>query len=259
MTIREKKRRKRVFTFIVVIILLMFFCFYYYSFVKDSDVENSVNNLNKSINYEKISKEELETIVANELYILNNKKNISEITNSEKLLFARTLYLNDDNQNMFTPKDLETYFNKTCLSYLGLKHENFLYEDGIGYIYEYNEETDTYSEKSKNYGHGARSIGIIYSNAIEFKNEDNRYIISYDYLFSYFSEGETNYKIYGSYEDALNNTNYLGTINYSDDFNKTVEEFYDNNYSSIEEKLKIYSYTFEKVDGKIQLVDFSVK
>lgn len=260
--IKKKKRTKNIVGIIIFLIVISCLCLYFFV-IKDNSVKELFNNLNNKINLEEISESEIQSILDNELTILDNKEKISDITNQEKLWYSYVLMVNDIGYNeIFSAEILKEYFDKSSLSYLGLVIESFSCygEADHPYLFIYNEETNEYTPNTNHGGHGATLIGKVYSKIIDIDDDNHKYTVTVKSLWTKSSEGYVVLNVYGSLNDAKEETNSLGSINIEK--NSSIiqgKEFIDSNYSSIEDKLDTYLYVFEKVDGKIKLVEYEKK
>lgn len=222
-----------------------------------------------------ISQLELESIVTKELDFLNGKSSLGQITNQDKLQLASRLYAKAHPyaggvySRVIKASEIEDVLNSTSINSADLTHESIeclLVTEPAHNEYDYNADTKTYSN-SDHLGHGAGGwVYAVYAKPVDFNNSNNQYSISYKYVFAVSKEtGSSEEKVYGTYVDAKNNSNAIHTFvaeeseNYNPvDLSKETNYFI-NNFDSFGSKLATYTYTFEKVDGKIRLVDFSVK
>lgn len=258
---KYRKKKKNV-SLIIIILVLLVGCFIYYNFFSKKSQSNLVNNIDSGIKFQKIEKEEINTIINRELYILDDKSALNEITNQEKLWLARTIYYENDKTKIFTPSDLENSFNGTSIYYLGIKHENIscygIKEHPALYLYD--SKSNSYSENPNHGAHGIERVSRLYSKIIDIKEENNKYTVNCYNFFTISSEGTIIYNVYGSYEDATNKTNILGTIDISNTtVEKAMDSFYKQNDKNFKNKVTVYTYKFEKTANKIKLIDFSKK
>jgi len=224
--------------------------------------------------YQQISQSELESIVTGQLNLLNGKTSINQITNQEKLQLAVNLYAkehpyaNGVYSRTIAASDIESVLNKSSISTDGLIHESIKCVTATNPVhneYEYNSSAKTYSNANHG-GHGIENrVYAVYSKASNFKEKNGQYLISYKYVFGVLREfGVDSDPVFGSYSDAKNNTNPIHTFAADANVNDGVVDsgnepkYIEQNYSSFENKLSTYTYTFEKIDGKIKLVSFSV-
>lgn len=217
--------------------------------------------------YEEISEKEMETLLEEELYVLWNKENIEEITDNERLTLAIKKYAKNNNLDYYeiksvNAKDVEDAFKTTSIGYLKLNHQNIKGSFKITTCehneWEYDNSTEVYTNAIV--GHGICASKEVYHKLISFEEKNGKYIAVYKSIFNYSCEGDDSVSLYGSYEDAVNNQNKLTEIN---SFEYSTEEEFEKilaaKYEDIKNDLMTYTYTFEKTNGKITLVDFNRK
>lgn len=239
----------------------------------DNNTNNEVNNNNEA-NDDNLNsvRKSLESIVEEELYILWNKNNIHEISAQERLQVALERYAKDNNLDLLryepetiTAKDLETSYYKTSCTINPLVHQNiYLYEkiaSSTDVLYTYDASNQTYTVNP--IGKGAIKIEPTYSNVIEFKQlSENEYSISYQYLFTWENHGEVDNNVYFSYEDVKNKVNGIkvfdiqGMLNSYDELEKELNDYVENNYDSIKDKMVTHNYVFSYELGKYNLKNF---
>lgn len=217
--------------------------------------------------YEEISEKEIETLLDEELYVLWNKDKIDDITDNERLTLAMKKYAKNNDLDYYDlvnikAKDIEEAFKTTSVNYLKLNHQNV---KGSFKIYTCEHDQWKYDANKGLYtntmdGHGACASKEVYRKLISLEEKSGKYVAAYKYIFDYSCEGESPVSIYGSYEDAINKRNKLGEV---DGYGYSTPEEFDEvmayKYESIKDSLMTYTYTFEKTDGKITLVDFNRK
>lgn len=214
-----------------------------------------------------ISQGELEDIVDRQLYILNGKTSISEITNQQKLSLALS-YINNnsigysdvDKVKSFTSDELLDAFNNTCISNLGIIHEKIravksvTLDGNLGYGYSYADGVYTFSGTTNS---GVSEVNIYGKKVTNFSNNGNRYTISYKYMWSDLDEASLCNNVYGKYSDVINGQNSLGQLQNTNSICDD-DAFVERNFDNYSAKLEQYNYVFEKEDGKVMLVDFYV-
>lgn len=218
------------------------------------------SNVEQTPLFEKITLNEIENIIDNELYVLWNKEHKEDISNAEKLTIALKKYAKDHNYDSIyditkiSKKEMTSSFAKTSISYLPIKHEtikgSFLLSFCEHDKWIYDEDKDIYTQGPD--GHGACAASIAYKNLVEFKNENSEYKVTYKYAFDYTCEGDLPI-IYGSYDNAINDKDRLFSIT---DYDTNISALIESKYSEIADKLSTYTYTFAKKDGQISLVDY---
>lgn len=240
----------------------------------DNNVDNNNSNQNivennefeeNKISVDNISEEKLKNIVENQLYILFTHSNpitkLENIDNQSKLQLALTIledkYTTSSNDIdttivSVTKSKLEEAFASSVIGNLGIKHEDFgVYELTGDYIYNRNTNLLVYSKAMYKYKVPDAS------KVKNYEKKDNQYIISMNYLFPDVVPGPSYY--HGSLTDAKNETNPI--IKAYDDNNNylNAQEYLDNNYNSIKDKLATYTYTFELKNDNLVLTNYSVK
>lgn len=135
-------------------------------------------------------------------------------------------------------------------------------KDVVGYEYDKNTETYTYSS---NLSHGALSEGIIYKKLVDYRKENNKYILDYVYIF--YNGGNMTSKedvsIYKSVSDLLAD-NSLKTFSNKIDLpvyknRNDALEYIETNYDDIESKLQTYTYEFVIENDNIVLSNYYIK
>lgn len=234
-------------------------------FVYDKLLNNKDSNLNNIRN-------SIENIVEEELYILWNKNNISEITMQERLQVALERYAKDNGLDLLSYKpetisaaDLEKAYYKTSCAINPLVHQNILYYAKVNSFTEvlYTYDADNKIYKVNPVGKGTIKIEPTYSNVIEFKQlDENEYSISYQYLFTWINHGEVDNNVYFSYTDAKNQVNGIkvfdnkGTLNSYDELKVELDDYVENNYDKIKDRLITHNYVFSYEHDKYNLKDF---
>lgn len=217
--------------------------------------------------YGEITEKEIETLLDEELYVMWNKEKIEDVTNNERLTLAIKKYAKNNNLDYYDlekvkKSDVEEAFKTTSIGTLSLNHQNVKGSAKITtcehnqWVYNANKEIYTNTME----GHGVCAVSEAYHKLISLEEKKGKYIAVYKFIFEYSCEGDNPIPFYGSYEDALNNRNKLDEI---DGYLYDTLEEYDNmvakKYEDIKDSLMTYTYTFEKIDGKITLVDFNRK
>lgn len=250
----------------------------YDKYIKDDTKnENSVldnkKEDGKTINSTSIELYKFEEVIENELSGLEAFNSLSEVPNENKMVLLYNLYSKNKEKTpeTFTKSDLEKAKESSSLSNMEINYDYIcdmygiytIKKDIVGYEYDKNSETYTYTNAL---GHGGVAEGIIYKKLIDFKYQDNKYILKYKYMFynggSVIDKESTS--IYYTVTDLLNNK----TIK---DFNNNKNElasynqfdaisYIKNNYSSLESNMKEFTYEFEIINNnKIVLSNYYVK
>lgn len=228
--------------------------------IAESNNQNQISKENNTSN-NNISEEKLKNIINNELFVLFKHSDPvtkkEDIDNESKLLVALNILKNEYTTSSndiyttienFTKTKLEEAFNSSVISDLGIQHESFntyeLVEDNIY------RNTNLYSKDIYKY-----RIPLA-SKVKNYEKTDNKYVISMNYLFPDDNVGFQYY--YGSLTDSKNKTNSIVKASDDNDNYFDAQEYLDNNYNNIKDKLATYNYTFEITNNKITFVDFSI-
>ncbi len=215
--------------------------------------------------YESISKSEIETILEEELYVLWNKNKIDEVTNNERLTLGIKKYAKDNNldyHDMESVKasDVENSFKKTSIGSLKLNHEDVQGSYKITTCehtdWEYDANNSLYTSIPN--GHGICAADKVYHKLESLEEKDGRYVATYKLMFSYSCEGDEG-TLYKNYENAVNEEDSLGKISGEYSTEDEFKELMAKKYDEVKDKLATYTYTFEKENNKITLVDFNRK
>lgn len=251
---------------------------FWQNFLQPKDKKTQDSSINKPTNenkYETISQSELESIVVNQLDLLNDKTNLNQITNQEKLRLAVKLYGKNHPyaegvyQRTITVAEIEDTLNNTSIKSDDLVHESIKCITATNPAhneYEYNSTTKTYSNANHGGHGGGGNIYAVYSKPSDFKNSDGQYSISYKYVFGIAKEfGSDTDSVFGTYANAASGANpvhvFKADANVNNGMVDTRDEskYIEENYGSLEDKLSTYIYTFKKTDGKIKITGFSIK
>ena len=272
----EKKNVKFGYGFLVIILFATVCFLTDYIYIGEKMRESNYNyddvlnnNPNSSSNTsEVIALDEVTPLIDSQLYILNGKSSLNDLSNQKKLSLAFKLLRDTKEGNYpetFTSSDLDNAFNSSVFSKLSYEHENIIavkdseLDGNIGYGCSYSNGiyTDCVSTNS-----GAFKVRPIYNKVVSFDENEGKYILSVKYLWG--SYGETtlnNNSLYAKYSDSVSDFNSIGNIPYEilTSSDEDVVFWAKNNISNYEDKLETYNYVFVKENGKINLVDFYVK
>ncbi len=221
------------------------------SIIKNNQDSNMPNIKENSVQKE-ISDEELKTIINEELSVLGGKTKLSDLTNQEKLWFSfRKVFA--DYPDSFEANKLTDYFESTSLSSLEMTLEDIGYFGSSKIQYLYNKENNSYKINPEFSASSVNTVETVYTKIDNITNKDGKYTAKVRYLW-YYMEPSSLYNIYGSYNDALNNTNSLTSepVNLDSLTDAQKEEYLNN------DNIETYNYIFEKENGKINIVDFYV-
>lgn len=264
----------------VIIVLLMILsvglCGYivYNNVVNDTESKENVNNSNKQEeNLTSISYSVFEDIIVNELSGLERFNSLSELPNENKLIMLYNLYKKSNqlqSVETFTKTDLENAKEKSSLATLDVTYDYIcdmygvysINKDVVGYEYDKSTETYTYSS---NLSHGALSEGIIYKKLVDYRKDNNKYILDYVYIF--YNGGNMTSKedvsIYKSVSDLLADKP-LKTFSNKIDLpvyknRNDALEYIETNYDEIESELQTYTYEFMIENDRIVLSNYYIK
>lgn len=224
---------------------------------------NQLTGENK-ISADDISERKLKNIIEKQLFIVFKYNNpitkIEDIDNQSKLLLtlsiledSYTTNSNDINTTIvsITKSKLEDAFNSSVISNTGIKHENFdVYKLNGDY---YNRDTDLLVYSKEMYKYMLPHASKVKS----YEKNNNQYIISMNYLFP---DGDVGFEYYyGSLTDVKNGTNSIVKAYDDNGTYLNAQQYLDNNYNNIKDKLTTYNYTFEVKNNKLILTNFSIK
>lgn len=241
----------------------------------DEFYNSKINNVVKDDNYvynneidiAKITETELKRIINKELYLLLNKNSLNDLNNQEKLRMLYLTYKTSVNNvyNGFYKKDLESVHKNGVLNSLNIEYTD-INDYGNGGLREFSEvlhklNKDTNQYSSSLTGHG--DLPIFYeSKLVDFKQENNRYIVSYKYVFGKRrGDGPSSIDAYKTVEDAIKSENIIKSFELTDDNNELklsneFKKYVQDNYEKLKNDLKIYTYVFEVKNNKLTLTDF---
>jgi hypothetical protein len=89
-----------------------------------------------------------------------------------------------------------------------------------------------------------------------YEKNNNKYVISMNYLFADDNVGWEYY--YGSFNDVKNGANSIVKAYDENGTYLNAQEYLDNNYNNIKDKLATYTYVFELKKDNLVLTDFSI-
>ncbi len=224
--------------------------------------------------------EDAKKIIEEELYILQGLNNSKNIPKEIKAKLALNLYCGKkgsfeicktEGGETIDAKDLEATYNNSSLSNFPFENSSiycFPYDkehlNDNHFIWEYNPDTDKYF--TNHGGHGGNNIELLYKKLISETNEDGLYTIKYHYVFVSSSDmGESlSYNIFQNYADLLNYNIYKEVSSTRTDYEEykksTINEI-DNLYNNdvtFKDGLDVYTYTFELINGKLKLKEYSI-
>lgn len=272
---------KNIVIIVLSILVVAFGGFIVYDKFINESTNNIVNNGNVNANNNKkdnavytdnVKLSQFEKIIENELSGIEAFNSLSEVSNENKLILLYNLYKknNKNTSETFKKSDLEKLKENSSLANIDITYDNICNMYGIytidnskvGYKYDSNTETYTYTGVL---GHGGVTEGIIYKKLIDYKYQDGKYVLEYNYIFynggSLMDKEDTD--IYYTVSDLFdgksiktfnNNKNELAMYNQFD-----AISYIKNNYNEIESKLKTFTYEFEIINNKIVLSNYYVK
>lgn len=240
--------------------------------VNNGNVNGNNNKKDNAVYTDNVKLSQFEKIIENELSGIEAFNSLSEVSNENKLILLYNLYKknNKNTSETFKKNDLEQLKENSSLANIDITYDNICNMYGIytidnskvGYKYDKNNETYTYNGEL---GHGGVTEGIIYKKLIDYKYQDGKYVLEYNYIFynggSLMDKEDTD--IYYTVSDLFdgksiktfnNNKNELAMYNQFD-----AISYIKNNYSELESKLKIFTYEFEIINNKIVLSNYYVK
>lgn len=162
--------------------------------------------------------------------------------------------------------DFKNIHNNSTLNSLDIKYAdiNDSYSQGLGISNEVWYKVDNFTNRYVyvGYGHGAGPYISVYKNLVNYKQEENKYYLSYKYLFGNGGEGPNDISLYKNVDDALNRKNEIKTFsiekhNYDTAaLKKEIELYVNDNFESLDNGLYTYNYVFEVINGKLTLTDY---
>ena len=266
------KKNTIIIVLIIIVLCLTGYIVYDKVISKDNDIEPE-NNLQTNI--KKYTQEEVENILKEQAYILYGNTSLDTIDNKEKLYLAfdllRINYTKEDIYSGFTVEDIKKYYDNSIYSNLDIKYDDiYLYPYYNEIYFHLDNETYTFEPSA---AHGGLAVYPIYSKVLNYHTEDNKYTISYQYVFSASSEGPSDRHLYYTYQDALKyydsslsfytlkEMDYIDENTYeydTDRLNKDTEDYINNNYDEIKQKLKTYNYVLEGTDSGLKITNFYI-
>ena len=198
-----------------------------------------------------ITQEELEKIIVDELYIITNRntgrssiKSLDDIESYDlETLVINKYNSSDSSLTSITKSEMQDILNETCLSNMTITFNG---------TYTKNE----YTKRNLYYG----KIGAY--KTVSFTDQEGKYILSVKYIFvDNYDSGDRGLNGYGNMDDLRTNINPI--VQLRDDQNNKqlvddVQNYLDDNFNSLKDKLATYTYTFERQNGKIVLTNMSV-
>lgn len=209
------------------------------------------------------------------LNVLNTKSSLNDLTDEElrNIAFIKWLNSTDSDREVFTESELENAFSKTLLGNMTLKHgdikDSIMSTDGL-YIaddihYHYDSDTKLYTIDPNYGGHGGGSyigsLGIDYNS---FEKDDKYIVEKYCVYYIVPDIGPGTAEYYGNYNDAKAGKNELFKNPYDIGTNEEAYRSYDpveeitNNFDKYKDKMTKVTYTFEIVDGNVNLIDYKI-
>ena len=240
--------------------------------VHNGNVNGNNNKKDNNVYTDNVKLSQFVSVIENELSGIEAFNSLSEVSNENKLILLYNLYKknNKNTSETFKKSDLEQLKENSSLANIDITYDNICDMYGIytidnskvGYKYDKNNETYTYTGEL---GHGGVTEGIIYKKLIDYKYQDGKYVLEYNYIFynggSLMDKEDTD--IYYTVTDLFdgksiknfnNNKNELAMYNQFD-----AISYIKNNYSELESKLKTFTYEFEIINNKIVLSNYYVK
>lgn len=186
-----------------------------------------------------------------------------DLTNTEKVDLAYNLVSNKEYiyDNGINIRQIDSKFQDIFKDTITFDKDNIICScDEVLFIY--NNEEDKYIYNEKHLGHGTSpKEDNYYSKIIDVKSNEKKYIVTMVnlwYMPSTYYDEYVEYA-YGSYSDALNNTNPLFQLNEGNGtYMNTIKELEDN-YDKYKDHMKKYIYTLEKEEDNYLLISFQYK
>ena len=251
----------------ITLVFSFFFLIFTIGCDKEKKVYNNDNSIDNNVGNVDISKKILD-IIDNELGMYLKYSSINDITNQDKLIYIYNEYVSDYGEEFdlkeFPASSLQKYFTDSSIIDLGYKNENIYcssyYGDKDHILWNYDEIGDKYILNESHSAHDEVSY-VMADKVVEYKNNNNRYTVFFNYLFGDTADDENSIDLYGSYTDFVSKNNKIATISRDSNkisFSTLALNYLNNNYDNIKDKLDYYEYTFVYSNNKIKLVDFNV-
>lgn len=263
--------RRHIIIIIFSIILFILGGYAMYTEILNNKNEEKIKEFNdsKNINIKEYSKEDFDKIVCSWLGLssLLNKKSLNEMTNQERLRMVIDMYTGDDKYDVFSQARLEKIHSESVIKDLSITYEDlynyygtFLWDDVRLVGFEYNKENKTFKYTGA-LGHGGISYGnIAYSDMISMDTDGKTYTVRYKYVFLNSSgDGPSDVRLYLNINDALSYKNEWAYLPVGEDNSTHSEEYIQEHYDEIKDKLSIYTYKFKVEDNHLVITDFSVE
>ncbi len=213
--------------------------------------DESQNSNDTTVEKNNISQKVLETIVNDELYIITNRnmgRNTIKTIHDIESYDLETLVINKFNSSSSTltsisKNEMQDILNETCLSNLSITFDG-TYTKG------------EYTKRNLYYG----KIGAY--KTVSFKQDNGKYMLSMKFIFvDNGDSGDRGENGYGNMDSLKNSTDPIIQIYDFDTMTQKVldlQQYLDDNFDSIKDKLATYDFIFEKQNDKIVLTDLSV-
>ena len=197
---------------------------------------------------------------------LLNKNSLSEMTNQERLRMIINMYNGEDKYSTFSANKLYEIHQNSVIKKLEITYED-LYDyfgtfvwntSRVGYDYDENNKTFTYTGAL---GHGGVANGsIAHREIVSLNKSGNTYTVKYRYVFfNNYDDGPSDVDIFLNIDDALNKKNVWKHLTVGEDYSTHMDEYIEEHYKEISNKLPIYTYIFKVEDGKLVITDFKVE
>ncbi len=259
--------------FIVLTLLLGAYITYDKLLVKDTEEVSNKEVINNEEEPEEIKPEKITLAEVDELLddynnlailLLNQKSSLNELTNQEKVFMASEIYKkNKQNVTSFTASDL-------ALSYFiagSFENENIYDPTLEETTYLYDSDSNTYEINENIPAHGGVATIPAITYDYDFYEEDGNYIlIRYGVFYILPGVGPSSDEYYGKYKDIdLDNPQNNVLFKNPYEFESADWELYDpideikENFEKYENEMTKFTYTFQKIDGKIMLIDYKAE
>ena len=252
------RRNNNIIVITVAIFLIVVSTFIYNFYFKDygeyNKTEEKKESLYTTVTDENIINELLNTININKLYNVaafeKNIDNMNALEPIEKLSIAYNA-IKKDNLNEIDVINLDEYFKnafKTTIYY----DKSDIYCVNGEVLYKFDMALNKYIYNNEHNCENHNEISPAYTNIVNVKKKSNTYVITVDYIWRSSLHLDT---MYGSYKDTINEKDMLLVVP-SEEVNPSsddINEFIDNSYNDIKDKLHKYTYVFEKKEDNYLL------
>ncbi len=243
------KRIKNLTALVIILSIVVLAAGVYILYTNKTSEENIIyqdENITKEAN-------QIFNKIADSYYYLTEDVNINDLPNEQKLNFMALYYSYDITEYTSDEiyEELKKLFGKNfTIEFKDIKLEPFSDNSEPDYIYD--EVTKKYIDNGN--GHGLEGTNyLIKSLLVDYKKNDDEYILSYKQLFYIYDYDEVLFT-------DITGKNILFKKGISDEEENSVSvKVSDGEFNRYMDKLPIVEYTFKLEDGKLILIKYSIK